>query len=117
MNHLNTHALLLKSQHGFTNLTSSFLFLEAVNKAIDECKPLGVIYLDFSKAFDNMPHKRLMHKIESHGISCNVAAWIGEWLCDRKQKVVLNGETSRLQDVLSGCSNALFLGQYFFDLC
>ena len=43
-----------------------------------------------------------------------MAAWIGKWLCDRKQKIVLNGEILRLQDVLSGCPNALFLGQYFF---
>ena len=58
---------------------------------IDEGKPLDVIYLDFSKPFDKVPHKRLLHKIESHGISGNVyiAAWIGEWLCDRKQHVVL----------------------------
>ena len=40
--------------------------------------------LDDSKAFDNVPHKRLLHAIESHGISGNVAAWIGEWLCDHK---------------------------------
>ena len=89
VNHLNTHTLLLKSQHGFTKgkscLTNLLSFLEDVTKAIDEGKPLDVIYLDFSKAFDKVPHKRLLHKIESHGISGNVAAWIGEWLCDRKQ--------------------------------
>ena len=51
--------------------------------------------LDVSKAFYNAPHKRLLHAIESHGISGNAAAWIGEWLCDHKQKVVLNGKISR----------------------
>ena len=53
-----------------------------------------LVYLDSSKAFDKVPHKRLLHKIESHGIGGNVAAWIGKWLCDRKQKVVLKGEIS-----------------------
>ena len=118
LNHLNTHTLLLKSQHGFTKgkscLTNLLLFLEDVTKAIDEGKPLDVIYLDFSKAFDKVPHKRLLHKIEFHGISGNVAAWIGEWLCDRKQQVVLDGKCPRLQDVLSGVPNGSVLGAILF---
>ena len=77
MNHLNTHALLLKSQHGFTKgiscLTYLLLFLEDVNKTIDEGN-----YLDFSKAFEKVPHKSPLHKIESHGISCNMADWNDE---------------------------------------
>ena len=82
MNHLNTHTLLLKSQHCFTKgkscLTNLLSFLEDFTKAIDEGKPFDVIYLDFSKAFDKVPHKRLLHKIEFHGISGNVAAWMGQ---------------------------------------
>ena len=55
--------------------------------------------LPFAKAFDKVPHQRLLHKTDSYGISGNVAACIGEWLHNRKQKVVLNEENSRLQDV------------------
>ena len=73
-----------------------------------------MIYLDLSKAVDKVPHKRLLHKIDSHGISGNVAAWIGEWLCDRKQQVVLNGKFSSLQDVYRVCPKALSLDHYFF---
>ena len=125
MNHLNTHTLLLKSQHGFTKgkscLTNLLSFLEDVTKAIDDGKPLDVIYLDFNKAFDKVSHTRLLHKIESHGIRGNVAAWISEWLCDRKQQVVLNGKFSRLQDVLSGepqdSVHGLILLFFYFCKC
>ena len=61
-----------------------------------EGKPFDVIYLDFSKAFYTVPHKRPLHKIESHLISSNVAACIGDMLCDRKQQVVFNSKFSRL---------------------
>ena len=78
MNQLNKHTLLLKSQHGFTKgkscLTILLLFLEDVTKAIDEGNPWDMIYLDLSKAFDKVPHKRLLQKIKSHGVSGNVAA-------------------------------------------
>ena len=67
MNHLNTHTLLLKSQHGITKgkscLTNLLSFLEDVTRAIDEGKPLDVIYLDFSKAFDKVLHIRLRMEI------------------------------------------------------
>ena len=53
--------------------TNVLLFLEDLTKAIDVGN-----YLDFSKAFEEAPHKSLLHKIESHGISCNMTDWIDE---------------------------------------
>ena len=86
--HLTSHSLLLQSQHGFTKrrscLTNLLLFLKDVTKAIDKGKLMDMVYLDFSKAFGKVLHQRLLHKIDSHGIGGNVAAWIREWLHNRK---------------------------------
>ena len=50
--------------------------------------------MDFMKAFDKVPHGRLMKKIESYGISGETLSWIREFLHERRQKVVINGESS-----------------------
>ena len=78
--------------------------------------PVDVIYLDFAKAFDKVPHLRLIHKIKCHGITDNIAAWIAEWLKDRKQRVGLNGARSDLEDVLSGVPQDSVLGPMLFLL-
>ena len=47
------------------------------------------MFLDFQKAFDKVPHARLLSKIKEHGISGHVLFWIGEWLNKTQQRVVL----------------------------
>ena len=52
---------------------------EEVTKYVDEGNPVDVLYLDFSKAFDKVPHKRQVEKVKSHnGIGSNIWRWIGE---------------------------------------
>jgi hypothetical protein len=46
-----------------------------------------LIYLDFSKAFDKVPHKRLLAKLRTKGISEEISRWIKHWLSDRTQRV------------------------------
>jgi len=53
--------------------------------------PIDVIYLDFQKAFDKVPHRRLLMKLAAHGIAGNVLKWTEDWLSNRKKRVVLNG--------------------------
>ena len=65
------HKLLNPSQHGFlkarlylTNML--WFFLEEITKWIDEGSPVDIIYLDFQKAFDKVPHQRLLLKLKAH---------------------------------------------------
>ena len=88
--YLTSHQLIKSSQHGFMSnrscTTNLLEFLEQITKLFDEGEPLDIVYLDFSKAFDKVPHKRLLKKIESLGISGDLSRWIEAWLTNRKQR-------------------------------
>ena len=58
---------------------------------MDDGSPVDVNYLDFQKAFDKVPHQRLIRKLKSHGIGNSIINWIEHWLTDRRQRVVVDG--------------------------
>ena len=91
------------SQHGFIKgksfLTNLLEFFEVVTSRVDRGEPVDIVYLDFQKAFDKVPHKRLVSKIKVHGIGGNVLTWIENWLADRKQRVGINRSFSEWQAV------------------
>ena len=60
-------------------------YWEYLTDKIDKGEPVDVIYLDLSKAFDIVPHKRLLKKLGPYGIQGEVLNWIKEWLSGRKQ--------------------------------
>ena len=77
---------------------------------IDQNVPVDSIYLDFSKAFDCVPHRRLMSKLYSYGIRGNVYNWILDFLADRSQFVSINNCNSDSLPVTSGVPQGSVLG-------
>ena len=77
-------------------------------------KQTDLIIMDFAKAFDKVPHRRLLHKFEYYGIRGSTHKWINSWLSGRTQQVVLDSQASDPVPVLSGVPQGLVLGPVLF---
>ena len=78
--YLKTNNLFVKEQHGFRNGRSCTIQLisamEAWTDTLQNGVPVDVVYLDFSKAFDSVPHQRLLVKLRAYGIQGKLLYWI-----------------------------------------
>ena len=112
------NGLLADEQHGFVPyrncMTNLLTAIEDWSTMIDEGRVFDIIYTDFSKAFDSVPRVRLIKKLKALGIRGDNLGWIEAFPTNRKQKVIVEGETSTWSEVRSGVPQVSVLGPILF---
>ena len=118
MTHLESNKILTECQHGFRSKrsceTQLLNFTQELTKGIAEGRQYDVNVMDFSKAFDKVPHQRLLRKAAYYGVTGSLLKWLESFLKDRTQRVMVDGQSSDYCGVASGVPQGTVMGPILF---
>ena len=118
LDHFDQYSILSDRQHGFRSRrsceTQLISLTQELHEKLEEKSQVEMIVLDFSKAFDKVPHKRLMKKLWNYGVRGQTHSWIQSFLTNRQQRVAVDGESSDWVHVDSGVPQGTVLGPALF---
>jgi hypothetical protein len=117
-NHFKDNFMISIWQSGFlpgaSTITQLTELYDQFCKAVEAGKEIRVVFLDISKAFDRVWHKGLIHKLNVCGISGKLLDWLKDYLTDRQQRVIINGEHSDWGKLNAGVPQGSVLGPLLF---
>ena len=117
-NYMVTNQLLTPLQSGFRECDSTTNQLlhtyHTICEAVDKGKEIRAVFCDISKAFDRVWHKGLLYKLRCMGCSNRIVNWFASYLSKRRQRVVINGQSSDWVYILAGVPQGSILGPLLF---